>query len=297
MSQPIVDLHSHWGTRRGYLYRSAAELEHQRRVWKREADYRTEAEMAEDFRRSGVQVMLDLGFTKYVDPAELSALHDYALETQRTFPDVILGNWLQIDPRTGAAGLAEFRRCLDRAAEGLVGYCVSGAALNLPADDPLLDPYYRLCIEARMPVLILVGYTALGAGMPGGNGVRLDACHPRHIDEVAARHPDLTIVAGRAAWPWQDDMIAVLLHKPNVWNELHGWSPKRLPDSLKHDIARRLQDRVMFGADYPNFSHDRLVALWREEGYADAVLDKLFRGNAQALFASLGRTLPPMSSV
>ncbi len=28
-------------------------------------------------------------------------------------------------------------------------------------------------------------------------------------------------------------MIAVMLHKPNVWNELHGWSPKYFTDALQ----------------------------------------------------------------
>jgi hypothetical protein len=56
--------------------------------------------------------------------------------------------------------------------------------------------------------------------MPGGNGVLLDLCHPRYVDEVAMRYPELTIIAGRAAWPWQKDMIAVLLHKPSVTKRL-----------------------------------------------------------------------------
>jgi predicted TIM-barrel fold metal-dependent hydrolase len=46
------------------------------------------------------------------------------------------------------------------------------------------------------------------------------------LDAVAARFGDLTIISARPAWPWQSEMIAVLLQKPNVWCELHGWSPK-----------------------------------------------------------------------
>jgi predicted TIM-barrel fold metal-dependent hydrolase len=75
-----------------------------------------------------------------------------------------------------------------------------------------------------------------------------------------------------------------MLHKPNVWTELHGWSPKYFTDSLKREIRNRLKDRVMFGADYPLFRYDRLVADWRGLGYDDAVLERVFFRNAEALF-------------
>jgi predicted TIM-barrel fold metal-dependent hydrolase len=137
----------------------------------------------------------------------------------------------------------------------------------------------------QRPVLVLVGYTGAGAGLPGGAGVRLDLCHPRYIDDLAIDYPDLQIVSGRPAWPWQDEMIAVMLHKPNVWAELHGWSPKYLTEPLRREIARRLKDRVMFGADYPLFRYERLVADWRALGFDDDTLDRVFHRNAERLFA------------
>jgi predicted TIM-barrel fold metal-dependent hydrolase len=82
-------------------------------------------------------------------------------------------------------------------------------------------------------------------------------------------------------------MVAVMLHKPNVWYELHGWSPRYLTDDLKHDIARRLQDRVMFGADYPLFTYERLVRDWQGLGFDQAVLEKVFHHNAERFFATL----------
>jgi predicted TIM-barrel fold metal-dependent hydrolase len=287
----ILDFHSHWGTRRGYPFRTDAELAHQKRVWKQEPVYVSEREMADYFRENKIQAILDLGFTKYLALDELVPLHDYALTTQRQHNDVILGNWLQINPELGASGVREFERCLALAASdrsrSLVGLCVSGAALGIPASDPSLDPFYRLAVEARAPVLILVGYTALGAGLPGGRGVVLDLCHPRYLDQVAARYPDLTIIAGRPAWPWQDDMIAVVLHKPNVWYELHGWSPKYFSDSLKREIPRRLRERVLFGADYPVLRYERLLSDWRAEGYDEQTLERVFWRNGQELLRSL----------
>ncbi len=283
----IVDLHSHWGTRRGYPFQTPEELAQQRRVFRSDPSYVTEEEMAGHFRAMGVQTILDLG-VRAVSIEELRDLHDYALDVQRRFADVVLGNWLHVDPRLGDAGLAELERCR-HAKAGVVGLAVAGAGFNVTAADPAYEPFYRFCVETGTPVLVMVGYTGLGATLPGGGGVILECSHPRYLDQVAARWPALTIVGSRPAWPWQTEMIAVLLHKANVWYELHGWSPKYFAPDLKLEISRRLQDRVMFGADYPLLRYERLVADWRSEGYSDEVLEKVFRKNAEAFLAGLPR--------
>lgn len=279
----LIDLHSHWGTKRGYVLRTDAELARQRQTWNSDPKYHTEQEMADYFRSQGVRAILDFGFTKNLPLAEAREYHDYAIETQRKHPDAILGMWLQIDPRSGPAGVAELRRCIEASA-GFVSYAASGAS-GFPANNAIFDPFYDACAAAQRPVLAFVGHTGAGAGLPGGSGIVLDLCHPRYVDELAARRPELTIITGRPAWPWQDEMISILLHKPNVWCELHGWSPKYLTDSLKRDIPRRLKHRVMFGADYPLFTYERLVADWRTLGYDEEVLANIFHGNAQKLFS------------
>jgi predicted TIM-barrel fold metal-dependent hydrolase len=288
MTTRIIDMHSHWGTRRGYTLRTAEELAQQKRTWNSEPAYHTEAEMADYFRASGVRAILDFGFTKFIPLSEARAVHDYGFETQRAHPDVIIGHWIHIDPHTGTEGVRELRRCID-AAPGFLGFAVSGSGSG-PASDGAWDPFYRLCIEAAIPVLIFVGTTGLGAGLPGGGGVVLDHCHPRHLDHVAATHPGLTIVAGRPGWPWQTETIAVLMHKRNVWYELHGWSPKYFTADLKHEIRRRLRERVMFGADYPLFTYERLARDWHDEGYADEVLADVFVNNAERFLAQVQRT-------
>jgi predicted TIM-barrel fold metal-dependent hydrolase len=280
----LIDLHSHWGTKKGYVLRTEAELARQKHTWNSEPKYHTEDEMAAYFRSQGVRAILDFGFTKNMPVEEACEFHDYGMETQRKHPDAVLGLWLQIDPKTGAAGAAEFKRCID-ASSGFIGIGVSGSGTGYPCSDAIYDPFYDVSVAANRPVLVFVGTTGAGAGLPGGGGMILDHCHPRHVDALAARRPDLTIIAARPAWPWQEEMIAVMIHKPNVWCELHGWSPKYLTESLKRDISRRLKNRVMFGADYPLFTYERLVADWRALGYEEEILEKVFHRNAQALFA------------
>jgi hypothetical protein len=282
----LIDMHSHWATERGYALQTPAERELQNTTWRSKAKFATEEQMAADFRAANVEVILDFGFTKFLPIEQAAELHDYAFATQKRFADAIIGNWFHFQPELGKPVEKEFRRCLDSGA-GFVGLCASGAG-GVPATDPAYYPLYKMCIEAKVPVLIIVGHTGLGAGMPGGMGIILDHCHPRHLDIVAAKFPDLTIIAGRPAWPWQSEMISIMLHKPNVWCELHGWSPKYFTQDLKHDLARRLQDRMMFGADYPLLSYNRLINEWRQLDLSDAILEKVFYKNAELLLQKLG---------
>jgi predicted TIM-barrel fold metal-dependent hydrolase len=284
----IFDVHSHWGTKRGYPFQTPEELAQQEKVFKSTPRYHTEQEMADHFRAHEARVILDLGVREPASAAEVTALHDYAFATQERHPDAIFGNWLHVDPRAGRDAVAELDRCL-RVGKGFVGLGVPGAGFNVPANDPSYALLYRLCVDAGVPALIMVGYTGLGAGRPGGAGVRLDASHPRHLDDVAATYPDLKIVASRPAWPWQTEMIAILLHKPNVVYEVHGWSPRYFTPDLKAEIRGRLQDRVMFGADYPLIGYERLVSDWQKEGYSEEILQKVFWRNAEAYFAGMAR--------
>ncbi|MGE0315223.1 MAG: amidohydrolase family protein [Lautropia sp.] len=286
----LIDIHSHWGTERGYALRTQAELAQQRKTWNSDPTFDTEAEMAGYFRREGVRAILDFGFTKFIPLEEAAPLHDYGFATQRAYPDEIIGHWIHIDPKTGPAGVRELRRCID-AAPGFVGFAVSGSGSG-PASDPAWAPLYDLCVDAGIPVLIFVGTTGLGAGLPGGDGIILDHCHPRHLDEVAARYPTMKIVAARPGWPWQAETIAVLMHKRNIWYELHGWSPKYFTPDLKHDISRRLRERVMFGGDYPLFRYERLLRDWRSEGYDAEVLENVFHRNATRFLEEVSRHGP-----
>jgi len=65
--------------------------------------------------------------------------------------------------------------------------------------------------------------------------------------------------------------------------ELSGWAPKYFPDSLKREIKGRLQDKIMFGSDYPSIPYELLLREWRELGYSDALMEKIFHGSAERI--------------
>lgn len=285
----LIDWHSRWGTERGFRGKmgKAETLDAAKKYWKWSAGPVSEEEMVAYFRMHNARVVLDTGmssfFTREMPVDELREQHDYGFDFESRHRDVILGHWLHFNP-TVPGHLAEFRRCIDRR----VGFLGIGAGPFPAAADPAWEPYYRLCIDANLPVIIFVGMTGLGAGVPGGMGITLDLTHPRHLDSTAARYPDLKIVAARPGWPWQDETNATIIHKGNVWYELHGWSPKYYPDSLKYEISHRLKDRVLFGADYPLLRYERLVADWRELGYSEEMLEKVFYRNSERFLELLG---------
>ena len=280
----IFDCHSHWGTRRGYIFRTDEQLAQQEKIWKTKATFFTDEEMVAYFRKNDAKVILDLSFTKFLPIGEIREHHDYAFDLQRKNPDAIFGHWLQFEPHRALESILEFDRAL-AANAGFIGLCVNGQVTKVPASDPLWDPFYQLSIEADRPIMILTGLTGIGQGLPGGNGYVLDDGHPRHIDMVAAKYPALKVLAARPAYPWQDEMLAILAHKPNVTYELHGWGPRQFAPALKKAIAGRLQDRIMFGCDFPVLRYEKVLEDWRSEGYSEEVLRKVLHDNAEAYFA------------
>ena len=81
------------------------------------------------------------------------------------------------------------------------------------------------------------------------------------LDDVAADFPELTIVMAHPAVPWVDAQISIATHKPNVYIDLSGWSPKYFPPQLVRAANRQLRTKVLFGTDYPYIELDR----WRRD--------------------------------
>lgn len=292
MSAPpprLIDFHSHWGTEQGWKaspYENAEDREALQGYFKWDMSFVSEEEQAAQFRRANVKAMLDFAFTAKMDVGAVRDQHDYAFDFARNHSDVVLGNWIGIDP-TRSDHVKELGRCLSDG-PGLVGLTLNPSTPAGTPDQPEWESCINQCIEANRPVLIFVGMTATGAGTRGGMGITLESCHPRYVDRVAVKYPDLNVIAARVAWPWQSEMIAIALHKSNVWMELHGWSPRYFSDELKREIGKRLRKRVFFGADYPMLSHERLVEEWRDQGFATDVLGDVFSGNAESFLSSIG---------
>lgn len=242
---------------------------------------KTDEEMAQDFLKLDVKALVigwdaesNMGTAK-VDNAFLSKL-------VKKYPQVFLGGWAMIDPWKGNAAIQEVERCVKKL--GLMGVKFQQVAQGFFPNDRRFYPLYEKCLELKVPVLFHTGNTGLGAGMPGGGGYHLKYTKPiPYLDDVAADFPELTIVGAHPSWPWQDEMIAVMLHKANVYGDLSGWAPKYFPDTLKREINGRLQDKLMFGSDYPEIPPKRWLDEFEAAGYKPEVVEKVLYKNAQRI--------------
>ena len=282
----IFDCHSHWATEKGSIFRTPEERARQDKVWRTPFKVFSEAEQVGYFAQNQARVILDISWIKELPLEEMKPYHDYVFDVQAKNRETIFGQWLQFHPQKhGRAAVSEFHRCREKNV-GFVGLSVNGQVTGVPADDESWTPFYEAAIETNTPVMILCGLTGIGQGLPGGKGIVLDDGHPRYIDRVAARYPSLRILAARPAWPWQDDMLAIMLHKPNVTYELHGWGPRQFTPALKKEIRGRMQDRIMFGCDFPVLRYEKVITDWMSEGYSEEVLAKVLRSNAEAYFGA-----------
>ena len=137
-------------------------------------------------------------------------------------------------------------------------------------------------MELGSPALFHSGFAAAGIGMPGGGGMKLKYAAPiPHIDDIAADFPGLTVIMAHPAWPWVEEQIAVALHKPNVYIDLSGWAPRYIPQQLIHEANTRLQDKVLFGSDFPYLPPDRWLSGFDQLEIRDEVRPKILLENAK----------------
>ena len=131
---------------------------------------------------------------------------------------------------------------------------------HFAVNDRRYYPLFEEIAALGAAVMIDVGTTGMGAGMPGGMGARIRHAHPVGDRRSRGRlSRTLKIIMAHPGWPWVDETTAVALHKGNVYWEMSGWAPKYFPGNLKVDMRARLQDKIMFGSDYPSMPYERIL--------------------------------------
>ena len=196
-------------------------------------------------------------------------------------PDIAIA-FASIDPTRGPAAVKEARRLVSA---GVVhGLKLHPQLQQFFPNDPMAYPLYEVFAEAKLPVLFHTGHSGIGTGMPGGGGVRLKYGNPMHIDDVAVDFPELPIIMAHPSFPWQDEAISVCLHKPSVYIDLSGWSPKYFSATLIQYANTLLKHKVLFGSDYPLLTPDRWMADFEKIAIRDEVRPLILRENAVRLF-------------
>ncbi len=196
--------------------------------------------------------------------------------------DIVMA-FASVDPMRGPEAVKEARRLI--ATGGIRGFKLHPPLQQFHANDKAAYPFYEVVAEAKLPVIFHTGHSGIGTGMPGGGGVRLKYGNPMDIDDVAVDFPDMPIIMAHPSFPWQDEAISVCLHKPQVYIDLSGWSPKYFSPILIQYANTLLKKKMLFGSDYPLITPDRWMTDFAAIAIRDEVRPLILKENAARLFS------------
>ena len=192
----------------------------------------------------------------------------------------VLIPFASVNPMRGEEAVAEARRLI---AAGVRGFKLHPPLQQFHANDPAAYPFYETVAGAELPVVFHTGHSGIGTGMPGGGGVRLKYGNPMDIDDVAVDFPGMPIILAHPSFPWQDEAISICLHKPEVYIDLSGWSPKYFSPVLVQYANTLLKDKMLFGSDYPLITPERWLGDFEKIQIRDEVRPLILKENAARL--------------
>ena len=263
------DLHGHYAL--DDELRAAAS-----KYFKGEPYHPTVPQIADDYRA------LNMAAVVFTVDAELATGHmtlsnEEIAAAAADHSDVLIP-FASIDPSRGAAGVREARRLVTRF--GVRGFKFHPSLQGFAPNDRAVYPMYEELQSLGVPALFHTGQTGIGAGLPGGRGLKLRFSDPMLLDDVAADFPNLTIIMAHPSVPWQDSAISIATHKANVFIDLSGWSPKYFPPQLVRATNGLLKHKVLFGSDYPLLRPERWVKDFASLEIKDDVRPLVMKQNA-----------------
>jgi hypothetical protein len=273
-----IDVHTHaW---KSALQVDAAPSESQEamgRYFRYQPQHQTVPEMAEMYRK------LKMGFVVFTvdspkEPRQIS--NEEIAELAHAHADVAIP-FASVNPHRGNEGVAAAKRLIKD--YKVRGFKFHPSVQEFYPNDRLAYPLYEVIAEAKLPALFHTGQTGVGAQTRGGGGIRLKYSHPMLLDDVAADFPDMPIILAHPSFPWQEEALSVATHKPQVYIDLSGWSPKYFPPILVQYANTLLKDRILFGSDYPVIAPERWIAEFDKLPIKPEVRTKIMKENAARL--------------
>jgi len=240
--------------------------------------HQTVPEMADMYRK------LKMAFVVFTVDGEKGAsrkiTNEEIAELAHQHSDVAIP-FASINPHRGADGVRQARRLISE--YKVKGFKFHPSVQDFYPNDRMAYPLYEAIAEAKLPALFHTGQTGVGAGTPGGGGIRLKYSHPMLLDDVAADFPDMPIVLAHPSFPWQEEALSVATHKPQVYIDLSGWSPKYFSPLLVQYANSLLKNKVMFGTDYPVMTPERWLEDFDRIGIKPEVKPLILKENAARL--------------
>lgn len=237
--------------------------------------------LVEKFTEAGVERAVLLAWDAETASRQPATSNEFIAKVVADFPDFFIG-FGSIDPWKGREALREVLRFRDK--YGFAGVKLHPVAQGFSPADPRFFPIWDAVQEEGLVVLMHAGHTGFGAGLPGGGGTYLSQARPfPDIEEFATTFPEIPLICAHPGFPWHDDLLALAMHNSNVYIDLSGWSPKYMPPSVIQHAKSLLQDKMLFGTDYPVITPERWIDDLNAYGFKDDVVDKILYRNAARL--------------
>jgi len=237
-------------------------------------------EMADQYRARNMMAII-MNTTDQTITGLTPVPNSYVAEAVKKHPDVFMGFGV-IDPWQGKVALDEIRRIKELGLHG-VGE-LNPARQQFFPNDTRFYPLWEEVQKLGLPILFHTGMAGAGAGTPGGMGFKLKYTQPILLDDVAADFPELQIIGAHPSWPWQAESLAIARHKLNFFIDLSGWAPKYFPRELVQQANSILQDKILFGSDWPSIGVERWLEEFAQIEIKPEVRQKIMLDNAKKLF-------------
>lgn len=239
----------------------------------------TVPDLAEYYRSRNMMCVAFTVDSSWVTGEQPEVSNDEICEQAAEHPDVVIP-FGTVDPHGGRRAAREVRRLAELGARG---FKFHPSSQNFYPNDRDVYPIYEAIEETGTIALFHSGHTGAGAGRPGGGGVRLKYANPMYVDDIAVDFPELRIILAHPSFPWQDEALSVALHKPHVYIDLSGWSPKYFPPNLVQYARTLLKHKMLFGTDYPVITPERWIRDFERLEFDEDIIRMIMRDNAVKL--------------
>jgi len=210
--------------------------------------------------------------------------NEHVIELATRFPDAFPGILGSLDPHADDLnGLARYAEELARNPK-VLGFKFHPPDQGFYPTERKLYPIWEILQASNKPVMFHVGFTVLGANTDGGSGIALDYGRPIHLDTLARDFSRMKIIAAHPGWPWEQELVGVVTHKKNLFVDTSGYLAEQLPEIFVKAISGRLQDKALFGTDFPYVDLAKALTSFDRMKFKDSVKEKLLLANAKALF-------------
>ncbi len=140
---------------------------------------------------------------------------------------------------------------------GIKGLWFGPPYQHIYANDKRIYPFYEAAVENDALV-----FFHHGGGIGGGGGpayrAPLKYARPILLDDVVIDFPDLRIHVEHMAYPWTEELLALMKHAPNVYTDVCELFPR--PTWLAWYLMMAKEygviDRVIWGSDYDVYWYD-----------------------------------------